>query len=160
MLCAKREPNVNWEAIGAAAELLSAIAVLATLVYLAVQVRHSRDLLEENRKIALSQVYQARADSRISILMQNIDEDLYAEVYGELENANASQSKVATVMSRDLVLCDNVLYQHSLGLIEEQDYRRISVVVQRSFSRWKAEGLVDPYPRIRQCYEANRGANA
>jgi hypothetical protein len=34
---------MNWEAIGAIGEILGAIAVLATLIYLAVQVRSTRD---------------------------------------------------------------------------------------------------------------------
>jgi len=33
---------VNWDAIGAVGELVSAAAVLVTLIYLAIQVRHSR----------------------------------------------------------------------------------------------------------------------
>ena len=37
---------MNWEAIGAVAELLGAVAVLATLVYLARQIRQSRDAVE------------------------------------------------------------------------------------------------------------------
>ena len=44
--------------LGNVGKFLGSIAVLVTLIYLAVQVRHSRDLLEENRKIALSQVFQ------------------------------------------------------------------------------------------------------
>jgi len=34
---------MNWDAIGAIAELLGAVAVLATLVYLARQIRHNRE---------------------------------------------------------------------------------------------------------------------
>ena len=122
---------MNWDAVGAIAELLGAFAVFFTLIYLAVQVRHSRSLLEENRKIALSQVYQARADSRIGILKQTLELELYDdEFYGELEDVKATKSRRATAMSRDIVLCDNVLYQHTLGLIEESDYRRIATVVR------------------------------
>ncbi len=33
---------MNWEAIGAVGEILSAVAVLITLVYLAIQIRHAR----------------------------------------------------------------------------------------------------------------------
>jgi hypothetical protein len=36
------EPRMNWEAIGAVGEILGALAVLITLVYLARQVRHGR----------------------------------------------------------------------------------------------------------------------
>ena len=39
---------MNWEAVGAIAELLGAIAVVATLIYLAIQVRHSKNALELN----------------------------------------------------------------------------------------------------------------
>ena len=39
---------MNWDAIGAIAELIGAIAVVLTLVYLAVQVRHSKESLDAN----------------------------------------------------------------------------------------------------------------
>ena len=35
---------MNWEAIGAVAELVGAIAVVASLLYLAIQVRHSTEV--------------------------------------------------------------------------------------------------------------------
>jgi hypothetical protein len=53
--------------LGNYGEFIGSIAVLITLVYLTVQVRQSKDLLEENRKLALSQVYQGRADVRTAI---------------------------------------------------------------------------------------------
>jgi hypothetical protein len=37
----RREQSVNWDALGAGAELLGAIATVATLVYLAVQIRQN-----------------------------------------------------------------------------------------------------------------------
>lgn len=39
---------MNWEAIGAIGELVGAIAVVATLIYLAVQVRYAKHQLEIN----------------------------------------------------------------------------------------------------------------
>jgi hypothetical protein len=42
-LCASGE-NVNWEAIGAIAELAAALVVVATLVYLALQIRQNSSL--------------------------------------------------------------------------------------------------------------------
>ncbi len=41
---------MNWDAIGAIAELLGAIGVIASLVYLAGQVRQSRDQMRENTR--------------------------------------------------------------------------------------------------------------
>ena len=37
---------MNWEAIGAIAELAGAVAVVATLVYLSIQIRHNSKLLD------------------------------------------------------------------------------------------------------------------
>ena len=41
---------MNWEAIGAVGEIIGAVAVVITLAYLAVQVRHSREATEANTK--------------------------------------------------------------------------------------------------------------
>ena len=41
---------MNWDAIGAIAELLGAIGVIASLVYLATQIRHSRDQMSQNTR--------------------------------------------------------------------------------------------------------------
>jgi hypothetical protein len=42
---------VNWEALGALAELTAAIAVILTLIYLAVQIKQSGQLVERNNKL-------------------------------------------------------------------------------------------------------------
>jgi hypothetical protein len=41
---------MNWDAIGAIAELLGAIGVIASLVYLAGQIRHSREQMSQTSK--------------------------------------------------------------------------------------------------------------
>ena len=43
---------MNWDAVGAIAELAGAIAVVATLIYLTVQVRQNSDLLSASLAIA------------------------------------------------------------------------------------------------------------
>jgi len=52
---------MNWEAIGAAGELLGSVAVLVTLVYLAVQVGHAKEQMARGargaRYEALRQLY-------------------------------------------------------------------------------------------------------
>lgn len=42
---------MNWDAIGAMAELAAAIGVIITLVYLAVQIRQSSNLVAQNNKL-------------------------------------------------------------------------------------------------------------
>ena len=53
------------ELIGNVGEFVGSLTVFATLVYLALQVRHSRDLLEDNRKLAMSQAFQTRSDEKM-----------------------------------------------------------------------------------------------
>lgn len=50
---------MNWEAIGAVGEILGAGAVLVTLVYLAVQIRHVR---EQNQSNALDHIIESLND--------------------------------------------------------------------------------------------------
>ena len=54
---------MNWDAIGAIAEILDAIAVFATLVDLTVQVRQSAKALEQQNQFSTAQIMQARTDT-------------------------------------------------------------------------------------------------
>jgi len=53
---------MNWEALGAIGEIMGAITVVATLIYLSIQVRHSKAAVEENTRVA-----------RISVLEQHTE---------------------------------------------------------------------------------------
>ena len=58
---------MNWEALGATGEMLSAVAVFVTLWYLATQVRHGRREIERSislgRAESLSQLQLNRANN-------------------------------------------------------------------------------------------------
>jgi hypothetical protein len=49
---------MNWDAIGAIAELLGAIGVIASLVYLATQIRQSREQMSQNTRATRASAYQ------------------------------------------------------------------------------------------------------
>ncbi len=49
---------MNWDAIGAIAELLGAIGVIASLVYLATQIRQSREQMSQNTQALRAGTYQ------------------------------------------------------------------------------------------------------
>jgi len=131
---------MDWEAIGAIGELLGATAVLATLVYVAVQVRHSRALLEENRKISLSQVYAARAAQRIQHIYQNIDSDHIARLVAEEFGVTEDEFRWREIDQRHIVHFDNILYQNELGLITTEDMERLTKVMVDSYPGWRKHG--------------------
>ena len=54
---------MNWDALGAIAELLGAIAVFLTLAYLAIQVRQNSRGLEEQNKFSAAQIMQSKTDT-------------------------------------------------------------------------------------------------
>ena len=49
---------MNWDAIGAIAELLGAVGVIASLVYLAGQIRHSREQMSQNTRALRASTFQ------------------------------------------------------------------------------------------------------
>ncbi len=51
--------------LGALGEFLGSIGVIATLIYLAIQIRQNTHSLDEGRKLAMTQAYQARAEARL-----------------------------------------------------------------------------------------------
>jgi hypothetical protein len=54
---------VNWDAIGAIGEVVGAVGVIATLGYLAVQIRQNNMHLAENAKISKVAALEANANS-------------------------------------------------------------------------------------------------
>ena len=46
---------MNWEALGAIGEIVGAIAVIATLGYLAVQIRHNSRSVEASTRVSVGQ---------------------------------------------------------------------------------------------------------
>lgn len=55
--------------LGALGEFVGAIAVVVTLVYLAIQIRQNTQAMEESRRLALAQTYQMRADALQDMLV-------------------------------------------------------------------------------------------
>ena len=57
---------MHWEAIGAIAEMIGGIAVLATLIYLALQVRQNSALLEQNTRASRQAILRNQTDRYIA----------------------------------------------------------------------------------------------
>ena len=55
---------MNWEALGALAEFTAAIAVILTLIYLAVQIKQSGQLVEQNNKLLDISIANATRDAQ------------------------------------------------------------------------------------------------
>ena len=158
---------MNWDAIGAVGEIVGALAVLITLAYLAVQVRHSRDLLEENRKLALSQVYQGRANFRREIHAEFGSAEMSkivakvtlgvgkhtkeaVERFYELEIHEQIQYR--QILEQWCVMMDDALFQIELGLVDDKATESAYGFIRNSYPWWDALGC-NISPRLREWSE-------
>lgn len=69
---------MDWNIVIAICEVIGAIAIVATLVYLSVQIRQNARALERQEEIARSQILQARGDSvtNLSILISSTPKNI------------------------------------------------------------------------------------
>ncbi len=157
--------------MGAIGELLGSIFVFVTLVYLAVQVRHSRNLIDENRKIALSQVYQGRSAFRGNLAKDLIDNSQYASIFVKLrggidpqpphvliENFDklTEEEKAILTFQQQAVTqgIDNSLYQIELGLVDDAGAQGSYDFIRAEYPLWVHSKVPIPI-RISRWYEEN-----
>ena len=144
--------------LGSIGEFVSSIGVLITLIYLAVQVRYTRN-------VALGHSYQTRVGFRIDAHLYNGDpqiSELFTRV-GPVENTDKcvenyngltdiQKAQYRELTHAQILLCDNTLYQHSLGLIGEEQMLLAAGRVQMAYGFWV---YITPYipPHVQRNYE-------
>ena len=119
---------MNWDAIGAIAELLGAVGVIASLVYLATQIRHSQEQMVENTRAMRAGTYQQFEQSlKATMMSQLTTPDLHRIVVRGLmkhEQLNEEEMDrlrgVFYVTVRDM---DNAHYQYRLGMFDEDRWQ-------------------------------------
>lgn len=151
---------IEWTAIlGNIGEFVGSLAVLVTLIYLTVQVRHSKKLLEENRKIALGQAYQTRTGFRLEGSRAHMDPtwtETQAKLRGgskevpmevllaNFEKLSPSEQLQVKYFSEGIVhAIDNNLFQRELDLIDNTtDDFTPSIIKQ--YPIWEKSGAFLP----------------
>lgn len=122
--------------LGALGEFLGSIAVLATLVYLAVQIRQNTRSMEESRKLALAQTYQMRSDALQMMLVHAADSEHIGPLITKLTSAGYPEditalrhlSRIERGRFRMWQIAqqthwDNMFFQYQQGFIDEEYYR-------------------------------------
>ena len=123
----------DWGAIG---ELVGGAAVVVTLIYLALQVRQNTQAMDENRRLALAQTYQMRADALQDMLVRAADSRHIGPIIIKLTQAGYPED----VASLDILTpeergrfrlwqiaqethWDNMLYQYQQGFLDPEYYQ-------------------------------------
>jgi hypothetical protein len=119
---------MNWDAIGAIAELLGAIGVIASLVYLATQIRQSREQMSQNTQALRAGTYQ------------QFRHEIYEALHGYMKVPGFSQTVLSgradfhqlddeeALVFRFWVAglmggYDNAYYQYRMGLLDEERWQ-------------------------------------
>jgi hypothetical protein len=140
---------LNWEAIGAVGEILGALVVGATLLYLAAQ---ARDL----RRATAADIYQTRAMSRAEAELQlALNCSTYHEIHFRFLELQAAEGVDAALVSLSkqerflvsryydalMVRIDNVCFQYEQGFIPGSYFEANKIGIRQFGPVWRALGL-------------------
>jgi len=111
---------MNWEAISAIAEILGAAGVIATLAYVAVQIR-------QNTKMARAATRQELA-GQIQLLASDLvtNEGIARIFQNHIEGKELAPIELLRLQSRayrDFRFFDNAFFQYSQGLLTDDEWR-------------------------------------
>ena len=123
---------MNWDALGAIAELIGAIAVFLTLAYLTVQVRQNSKALELQNKFSAAQIMQARNDTLQNYLACMISSDKNIKTAIDLTALHESDpidgyskeeaDRIFFILQMQRGLFENLYDQNKRGLLTEGFY--------------------------------------
>jgi hypothetical protein len=149
--------------LGALGELLGAIGVIITLAYLAVQIKQNTHSINENKRLALAQTYQMRADALQGMLVQAASSATLGPLIVKLTTLGyptdlSSLSKISEEergifkqwQIAQQTHWDNMFYQYQQGYIDPEYYENeFRVRVRRLAPVWKELGLLGGRPSFR-----------
>jgi hypothetical protein len=137
--------------LGALGELLGAVGVIATLVYLSIQIRQNTRSLEASQRLALAQTYQMRSDALQNMLVHAASSTVGGIIYKVTEagypvDISALDTLTPEERSRfrqwhiaQQAHWDNMHFQYQQGFLDEEYYRDEFVKrVQRLWPAWQA----------------------
>jgi len=164
--------------LGNFGEFISAIAVVATLFYLAVQVRHSKESvdantrsLDENRILQMAVTYQSRVENISANTRITAESEGLAEIVEKVTEAGwpapesldrlspVERTRVSSWALLAYLNIENLHYQYELGLLEPSFYESMCRPAMRSLGDvWKDLGFLDNYgrPSFHEAVEVTR----
>lgn len=111
---------MNWNAIGAIGEILGALVVVATVFYLAVQIRHARD---SNQIVAASRTAEA-SHGWARLLLEDVELlDVYLRGIKNFESLQRLERARFRLLITDLLRSvEGAWRQYELGAITEDQW--------------------------------------
>ena len=137
---------MDWEAGAAIAEIIAAVAVIASLIYLSIQIHQNNELLRSGSR-------QTLVTNDLASLAANFSNaDVFARYVAGQELSAEDQLRLSFMFTLDLRNREFEYFQYANGLLDEQAwlaYRHV-VLINHSTGLGRAwwdqigRGLVDP----------------
>jgi hypothetical protein len=116
---------MNWDALGSVAELLGALAVVASLFYIGTQIRYSAKVARAN---AFQNLMTSMIELNTSIMLDPEFVDLAARALDGEELENTRYRQYSVLVTNVLRFMEIVHYQVQLGVLDPEDMARVSPV--------------------------------
>jgi len=111
---------MNWEAIGAVAELSGAIGVIASLVYLATQIGHNTRASAVEAKLAAAEMLAGFVDMLIVDPTLN---EIFMRGRSSSESLNVEeQQRFSNMVMKTMWLCSAAHFQLRTGTLSDEDW--------------------------------------
>ncbi len=117
---------MNWDALGALAELAGAIGVIATLVYLSIQIRHNTQMMRVTVKQDQTSITHKLNDMALA------HSDLYVKAIADGELSEKEQFEFTVLVRAVLRGWESYCYMRDAGLLDDTEWEGI----QRSMARF------------------------
>ena len=147
---------MNWEAIGALGEVIGALAVFLTLIYLAVQVRQHTRAMEETRKVELSRNAQFRTEQRITLQKTVIENEHLRNAMAKMRRVDWPESKEAlkelnhhehesfvAFLRMQVLVIENIWFQGQQSLIDDELYENTVPAIIKFGNIWEEVSAMD-----------------
>jgi hypothetical protein len=146
---------MNWDAIGAVGELISAIAVVMTLIYVAMQLRQNTDALRSSTWQSIQD-----AEQRYDTLLTG-DPDLIAlflrgSTQGRSELTDPESAFRYDLIAKQLIdLFHTHHYQHEIGMITDDWWQTWVKQYEDAIGSWPGfrEAFKQRYPFFRPSFQ-------
>lgn len=135
---------MNWEAIGAIADIVGAAAVLATLIYLALQIRQNSRLINQQNEMARAQTIQVRADSvaQLVALITGSEASVatWAKIMANQEITPTDLEPIEQTITASLLTAlranlENIYLQHREGFLPDDVYEEVGIELFATYGR-------------------------
>ena len=119
---------MNWEAIGAIGEIVGAAAVVVTLIYVAVQLRHTTEATQAARRATQAASFQAASaldqDFLLTVGKDPATAQLWVAYLTAPETLSADQELQANLLFVSFLRrLENLYFQNRLGTLSDEGWQ-------------------------------------